>query len=584
MKSPATSRIRYGVAGMLFVTVAINYLDRGNLAVAATALARDLRLDPIHLAWIFSGFGWAYAFFQIPGGWLVDRVRPRVLFALVCGFWSLATLMQGFAGAFLALLGLRLLLGLFEAPSFPICNKLATAWFPEGERAGAIGFYTSGQFIGLGLLTPLLVLAQSRFGWRSVFVITGGIGLAWSAFWYFRYRDPDESARLSDREREHIRDGHGWANAAGPAKFNLADLRFVLSQRKLWGIYIGQFALNSVPWFFLTWFPTYLVQFRHFDLAQTGISSALPYLAAVAGVLAGGVCSDLLVRRGVSASFARKAPIIAGMLLSTSVVGANFVTQQRWVVFFFTFAFFCNGFASITWILVSLLAPRRLIGLTGGVFNFFGNLASALVPLAIGVIVKHGGFAPALAFIAAVALGGVFSYLFLVGKVQRIPSSTVIVMMGVAGSGKTTVGRLLAAELGWSFHDADEFHTAENIAKMAAGVPLDDIDRAPWLAAIRSGIDGALARDESAVFTCSALRESYRRAIVSDPGRVRLVHLRGSAELIRERMRQRQGHFMKEEMLQSQFESLEPSSDAIPIEIASPPGEIVGRIRAGLNV
>jgi gluconokinase len=272
------------------------------------------------------------------------------------------------------------------------------------------------------------------------------------------------------------------------------------------------------------------------------------------------------------------------MLLSTSVVGANFVTQQRWVVFFFTFAFFCNGFASITWILVSLLAPRRLIGLTGGVFNFFGNLASALVPLAIGVIVKYGGFAPALAFIAAVALGGVFSYLFLVGKVQRIPSSTVIVMMGVAGSGKTTVGRLLAAELGWSFHDADEFHPAENIAKMAAGVPLDDIDRAPWLAAIRSGIDGALARDEAAVFTCSALRESYRRAIVSDPGRVRLVHLRGSAELIRERMRQRQGHFMKEEMLQSQFESLEPPSDAILIEIASPPGEIVGRIRAGLNV
>src|ERR1035438_1400955 len=426
MKSPATSRVRYGVAGMLFVTVAINYLDRGNLSVAATGLARDLQLDPVRLGLIFSGFGWTYAIFQIPGGWLVDRVRPRVLCALACGLWSLATLMQGFAGAFLALLGLRLLLGLFEAPSFPICNKLVTAWFPETERAGAIGFYTSGQFIGLGLLTPLLVLAQRHFGWRSVFMITGGIGLAWSAFWYARYRDPDETTRLSPGEREHIRAGGGWANApgaaSGPAKLNLADLRFVLSQRKLWGIYLGQFALNAVPWFFLTWFPTYLVQYRHFDLAQTGFSSALPYLAAVAGVLAGGVCSDFLVRRGVSASVSRKAPIIVGMLLSTSVIGANFVTEQRWVVFFFTFAFFCNGFASITWILVSLLAPKRLIGLTGGVFNFFGNLASALVPLVIGVIVKYGGFAPALAFIAAVALGGVLSYVLLVGKVERISS------------------------------------------------------------------------------------------------------------------------------------------------------------------
>jgi ACS family D-galactonate transporter-like MFS transporter len=411
---------------MLFVTVAINYLDRGNLSVAATGLARDLQLDPVRLGLIFSGFGWTYAIFQIPGGWLVDRVRPRVLCALACGLWSLATLMQGFAGAFLALLGLRLLLGLFEAPSFPICNRLVTAWFPETERAGAIGFYTSGQFIGLGLLTPLLVLAQRHFGWRSVFMITGGVGLAWSFFWYARYRDPDETTRLSLAEREHIRIGGGWANApgevSGPAKLNLADLRFVLSQRKLWGIYLGQFALNAVPWFFLTWFPTYLVQYRHFDLAQTGFSSALPYLAAVAGVLAGGVCSDFLVRRGVSASVARKAPIIVGMLLSTSVIGANFVTEQRWVVFFFTFAFFCNGFASITWILVSLLAPKRLIGLTGGVFNFFGNLASALVPLVIGVIVKYGGFAPALAFVAVVALGGVLSYVLLVGKVERISS------------------------------------------------------------------------------------------------------------------------------------------------------------------
>lgn len=573
---------------MLFVTVAINYLDRGNLAVAATDLARDLRLDPVRLGLIFSGFGWAYAIFQIPGGWLVDRVRPRNLCAIACGLWSLATLMQGFAGAFLALLGLRILVGLFEAPSFPICNKLATAWFPEAERAGAIGFYTSGQFIGLGLLTPLLVLAQRHLGWRSVFVITGGIGLAWSAVWYARYRDPDESARLSPAEREHIRAGGGWANETGtPAervRFSAADLGFVLSQRKLWGIYLGQFALNAVPWFFLTWFPTYLVQYRHFDLAQTGFSSALPYLAAVAGVLGGGICSDLLVRRGASVSLARKGPIIAGMLLSTSVVGANFVADPRWVVFFFTFAFFCNGFASITWILVSLLAPKRLIGLTGGVFNFFGNLASAVVPFVIGVIVKHGGFAPALGFIAAVALGGVLSYLLLVGRVERIASSRVIVLMGVAGSGKTTVGRRLAGALGWEFHDADEFHPPGNIAKMSAGIPLDDGDRAPWLAAIRSRIEGSLARDEGAVFTCSALREAYRRTIVGGSARVRLVHLQGDPELIRTRMRLRQGHFMKEEMIRSQFEALEAPSNAITVDIAGSPEEIVRRIRAELKV
>ncbi len=424
MPSPATTHVRFRVAGMLFVTVAINYLDRSNLSVAATELARDLRLDPVRQGLIFSAFGWTYAFFQVPGGWLVDRIGPRPLYAAVCGLWSLATLAQGFAHTFLVLLGLRLLLGIFEAPAFPICNRLATAWFPESERAGAIGFYTAGQYAGLAFITYVLVRAQARFGWHSVFFITGGIGLAWAAFWYLAYRDPSQNPRLSPEERDHIRAGGGWVDGQhAPDRalaLNAADLRLVLTKRKLWGIYIGQFSLNAVPWFFLTWFPTYLVTSRHINLAGEGVLSSLPFIAAFCGVIAGGLLSDRLVRRGVSPAAARKIPIIGGMLLSTCVVGANFVSDPRWIVFFLTVSFFGNGFASITWVLVSLMAPRRLLGLTGGVFNFFGNLAAMVVPLVIGVIVKYGGFAPALAFVSAVALTGALSYIFLVGSVERI--------------------------------------------------------------------------------------------------------------------------------------------------------------------
>jgi len=423
MPSPAR-RVRLEVAAMLFVTVAINYLDRSNLSVAATGLASELELGPVRLGLIFSGFGWTYAFFQIPGGWLVDRIGPRAMYAAACGLWSLATLAQGFSSTFLALFGLRLLLGIFEAPAFPICNRLVTAWFPEDERAGAIGFYTAGQYTGLAFLTPVLALAQGRFGWRSVFLVTGAIGLAWAAFWFAAYRDPGRSRRLSAGERELIRAGGGWVDGDGAPgrRFSLdpADLRFVLTQRKLWGMYLGQFALNAVPWFFLTWFPTYLITYRHFDFIQEGMFSSLPFLAAVCGVILGGVSSDYLVRRGVSASFARKAPIIVGMVLSASVVGANYVSDPRAVMFFLTVSFFGNAFASITWVLVSLMAPRRLLGLTGGAFNFFGNLAALVVPLVIGVIVKVGGFAPALAFVSALALGGALSYILLVGRVERI--------------------------------------------------------------------------------------------------------------------------------------------------------------------
>jgi ACS family D-galactonate transporter-like MFS transporter len=424
MPAPPQSRIRLRVALMLFVSVAINYLDRSNLSVASIGLARELQLDPARLGLLLSAFGWTYALFQIPGGWLVDRLGPRTMYAAACGIWSLATLAQGFAHAFLALIALRMVLGLFEAPTFPICNRLATTWFPEGERAGAIGFYTAGQYAGLAFLTGLLVLAQDRFGWRSVFLITGTVGLLWAGFWLAFYRDPAEARGLSDSERAKIRDGGGWVDGVRTPRtlgFRPADLKVVLTKRALWGIYLGQFALNAIPWFFLTWFPSYLVEFRHFSFVKNRSFFTIPFAAAFVGVILGGLASDALARSGASRTLARKGPIVFGMLLSTCFIGANFVSSPGWVVFFLAVAFFGNGFASITWVLVSLMAPKRLLGLTGGVFNLCGNMASILVPLVIGYIVKGSGFAPAMVFVSLIALGGAFSYLFLVGEVERVP-------------------------------------------------------------------------------------------------------------------------------------------------------------------
>ena len=160
----------------------------------------------------------------------------------------------------------------------------------------------------------------------------------------------------------------------------------------------------------------------------------------------------------------------------------------------------------------------------------------------------------------------------------------VIVLMGVAGSGKTTVGRMLAAQLGWPYRDADEFHPPANVDKMSRGVPLTDHDREPWLAAIRHYIDEALARNGRAVVTCSALKEHYRRIIVPDGGRAKLVYLIGDFSLIAERLRAREGHFMKAEMLASQFADLEPPRDALTVDIAKSPEQIVTEIRSALGL
>lgn len=160
----------------------------------------------------------------------------------------------------------------------------------------------------------------------------------------------------------------------------------------------------------------------------------------------------------------------------------------------------------------------------------------------------------------------------------------VIVLMGVAGSGKTTVGILLANTLGWRFNDADDFHPPANVAKMSAGHPLDDADRAPWLQAIRTHIDACLRSDESAVVTCSALKQRYRDVILVDPTRVKLVYLKGSPALLSQRMAKRTGHFMKPQMLESQLAALEEPKDALNVDITHSPEQIVAEIRQALGV
>jgi len=381
----------------------------------------------VRMGLVFSAFGWSYVLCQVPGGWLVDRVHPRRLYAVLIALWSVATALLGLSSGLAMLFVLRLAIGAMEAPSFPINNRVITTWFPERERATAIGVYTSGQFVGLAFLTPVLMVLQIHFGWRSLFFLVGLVGVVWAAVWYIVYRGPLRAKGINQAEIELIRQGGGLVELSEPnragteRRFNAADLGYVLSKTKLWGLYIGQYAATSMLWFFLTWFPIYLVRYRGMSFSQAGWLGSLPFLAAFCGILCSGVFSDFLVRRGCSLSVARKTPIVTGLLLSTIIIGANYVRTPALVITFMTLAFFGNGFASITWSLVSAIAPQRLIGLTGGVFNLIGNMSSITVPVVIGALVRGGDFRLALTFVSGMGLIGALSYILVIGRIERLP-------------------------------------------------------------------------------------------------------------------------------------------------------------------
>jgi ACS family D-galactonate transporter-like MFS transporter len=422
------SRRRFQIMGLLFITVVINYLDRSNMSIAAPAISSEFHLDPVQLGLVFSAFSWTYTPFQLPGGWLVDRINPRILYPVIIMLWSGATLLFGMADGLIALILLRMAVGFFEVPTFLINNRIATTWFGEKERATCIAVYTAAESVGLAFLTPVLAWLKVEFGWPSVFFFTGALGLVWAVVFFRSYRDPHDHPGVNAAEIHHIQDSGGIPDlsqrgiarrAAGGATL-WRDLAVVFGRRKLWGIYFGHFVWGTVGTFFRSWFPTYLVNYRHFTFIKAGFYVSLPFLAVFLGVLVSGAISDFLVRRGYSLTFARKAPIIGGLIFSTSIVGANYVDSEPLIILFLTFAFFCNGVASIHWSLVSATAPERLIGLTSSVFNFMGGLAGILSPIVIGFLLRAGDFRLPLVFIAVIEMLGVFSYIFVVGKLERV--------------------------------------------------------------------------------------------------------------------------------------------------------------------
>ncbi|OON41504.1 hypothetical protein BTJ39_05245 [Izhakiella australiensis] len=422
------TRTRYIILCFIFLATIFNYVDRATLSVAAPFMSKELGFDASQMGWAFSAFGWAYVIMQIPGGWLLDKAGARLVYGLSLLIWSLITMMQGyiylFSAPLLALLILRFLMGGVEAPAFPANSRLSVQWFPERERAFVTSVYSTAQYVSLALFTPIMTWIVQGWSWHYIFYYIGAVGVALGLLWLWYLRDPLSHRHVNQAEIDYIAAGGGIPDLTPmqkPLRQQWPQIKALLSHRMMIGVYIGQFCLTSITWFFLTWFPTYLYQARGMTILKVGLVAAIPAIAGFIGGILGGLFSDYLLRKGYSLTLARKLPIMAGMIVSSVIMLANVTQSDVIVVLVMSVAFFAKGFGNIGWCVLSDTSPKQLLGIAGGLFNFFGNIASIVTPLCIGWILSSTGkFDLAIIYVGAMGLIGAASYLIIVGPLERL--------------------------------------------------------------------------------------------------------------------------------------------------------------------
>ena len=434
------TKVRYVILALIFVITTLNYADRATLSVTGSAMRAEFGFDAIRMGYIFSAFSWAYVLSQLPAGWILDRFGARRVYATSIFLWSLFTLLQstvglvgGAAAAIAGLFVLRFLMGIAEAPAFPANAKVVASWFPTNERGTASAVFNSAQYFAAVVFTPLMAWLTHAFGWHQVYVVMGIGGLLLALTWLGMMKNPADHRAVNASELAYIADGgalvHGEARrAAGAAASPDARrgggwsiVRQLLGNRMLLGVYLAQYCINVLTYFFLTWFPLYLVQARHMTILKAGLVASLPAICGFCGGVLGGVLSDAMIRAGASLTLARKVPIVGGMLLSASIVGCNYVNTDWVVVALMSLAFFGKGIGALGWAVVADTAPREAIGLSGSIFNMFGNIAGIVTPIVIGYLVaRTGSFNGALAFVGINALVTVFCYLVIVKDIRRV--------------------------------------------------------------------------------------------------------------------------------------------------------------------
>ncbi len=395
---------RWWLALLLVVGMIFCYAQRGAMSVAGPFMAKELKLSRTELGVLMSAFSWCYSFMQVPGGWVVDRFGVRRAYALGYLLWSVVTGVTGAARTMLEMIPFRILTGIGQAVAFPASARAVANWFHDRERGSVTGAYLTGVRLGQALINWGGALLAATYGWKLLFLVSGVVPLIWLLPWM---------QFLGKWERAPQTPAGSRPSAVVSFFRSFALLRF----RTVFGIFLGFFAFDYVWFVFVNWLPGYLRMERKFSAQEMSTYSSVPFLVMSVVILASGVLSDWLIRRGYSEVRVRKTLIAIGLVVAGAIVPAGLVQDKVTAVWLLTLSLCGLGITSPnTWTLTQAVCSKNVVGTVSGIQNFGGNVGGILAPALTGWIADHASFAAAFWLAGVILLVGILSYWLIISK------------------------------------------------------------------------------------------------------------------------------------------------------------------------
>ena len=385
------TRIRHLVLWLTVVAYMITYMDRVVIASAAPKIREEFGFSLETMGLILGAFRWGYAFFQIPGGWLGDRIGPRRALSLIVLLWSAFTSLTAFMTGAVSMAVCRFLFGVSEAGAFPIATRSLSRWMLPSERGWAQGVTHAGSRLGAAFTPPIVAWMILAYGWRAPFIAFGFMGIAWALLWFFWYRDtPEEHRQVNAAELELIQQSLGGPRSA---RSRTVPWKLILGNRATWTLGLMYLCYGWTLAIYLDWLPTYLREFRGYDLKQMGLYASLPLFAGVAGDMLGGWLSDWWAERSGNLKLARSAVGAAGFAIAAlGIVPATMTSNPEMCVAYTCVAFFgLELTVGVSWA-IPLDVGGDFAGSVSAVMNTFGNIGGAVSTVALGYIVKAFGW------------------------------------------------------------------------------------------------------------------------------------------------------------------------------------------------